>query len=73
MLQKYFLSFCQSESCGKCPPAGGHLPDATDTREDHFGKGEDGDIEELEKIGKLIKEGALCGLGNSARTRCLQR
>jgi NADH-quinone oxidoreductase subunit F/NADP-reducing hydrogenase subunit HndC len=64
---KYFLSFCQSESCGKCPPCRvGTYQMLQILERITSGKGEDGDIEQLEKIGKLIKEGALCGLGNSA-------
>ena len=64
---KYFLSFCQSESCGKCPPCRvGTYQMLQILERITTGKGEDGDIEELEKIGKLIKAGALCGLGNSA-------
>ena len=30
------------------------------------GKGEEGDIEKLEELGKNIKESALCGLGQTA-------
>ena len=64
---KYFLSFCQSESCGKCPPCRvGTYQMLRILERITSGKGEDGDIERLEKIGELIKEGALCGLGNSA-------
>ena len=64
---KYFLSFCQSESCGKCPPCRiGTYQMLQILERITSGKGQDGDIEELEKIGKLIKAGALCGLGNSA-------
>ncbi len=64
---KYFLSFCQSESCGKCPPCRvGTYQMLQILERITSGKGEDGDIEQLEKIGKLIKAGALCGLGNSA-------
>ena len=64
---KFFLSFCQAESCGKCPPCriGTHqmlqiLEKITS------GNGEPGDIERLEQLGNHIKAGALCGLGNSA-------
>lgn len=64
---KYFLSFCKSESCGKCPPCRigtyqmlGILEKIT------TGKGEAGDIEKLTAIGEKVKESALCGLGNSA-------
>jgi NADH:ubiquinone oxidoreductase subunit F (NADH-binding)/(2Fe-2S) ferredoxin/NAD-dependent dihydropyrimidine dehydrogenase PreA subunit len=64
---KYFLSFCQSESCGKCPPCRIGTYQMLEILERiTSGKGEQGDIERLEEIGNLIKEGALCGLGNSA-------
>lgn len=64
---KYFLSFCQSESCGKCPPCRIGTYQMLEILERiTTGKGEEGDIERLEKLGKLVKEGALCGLGNSA-------
>ncbi len=64
---KYFLSFCQSESCGKCPPCRiGTYQMLEILQRITSGKGEAGDIERLEEIGKLIKDGALCGLGNSA-------
>jgi len=64
---KYFLSFCQSESCGKCPPCRvGTYQMLQILERITTGKGEAGDIEKLEEIGKLIKDGALCGLGNSA-------
>jgi len=64
---KYFLSFCQSESCGKCPPCRvGTYQMLQILERITSGKGETGDIERLEKLGKLVKEGSLCGLGNSA-------
>ncbi len=64
---KYFLSFCQSESCGKCPPCRvGTYQMLQILERITSGKGEAGDIERLEEIGNLIKDGALCGLGNSA-------
>ena len=64
---KYFLSFCQSESCGKCPPCRIGTYQMLEILERiTTGKGEEGDIERLEKLGKLVKVGALCGLGNSA-------
>ncbi len=64
---KYFLSFCQSESCGKCPPCRiGTYQMLQILERITSGKGEPGDIEKLEEIGKNIKAGALCGLGNSA-------
>lgn len=64
---KYFLSFTQKESCGKCPPC------RIGTFEMHEiltriteGKGQPGDIELLERIGQKVKETSLCGLGQSA-------
>lgn len=64
---KYFLSFCQSESCGKCPPCRiGTYQMLQILEKITSGKGEHGDIERLEEIGNKIVEGSLCGLGSSA-------
>ncbi len=64
---KYFLSFCLSESCGKCPPCRiGSYHMLEILKRITSGQGEPDDIEKLQKLGELIKEGALCGLGNSA-------
>jgi NADH-quinone oxidoreductase subunit F/NADP-reducing hydrogenase subunit HndC len=64
---KYFLAFTKSESCGKCPPCRvgtWQMYELLDRIT--MGKGEEGDIERLEKMGQLIVSGSLCGLGNSA-------
>jgi NADH-quinone oxidoreductase subunit F/NADP-reducing hydrogenase subunit HndC len=64
---KFFLSFCQSESCGKCPPCRiGTYQMLQILDKITSGNGEPGDIERLEQLGKHVKAGALCGLGNSA-------
>ncbi len=64
---KYFLSFCQSESCGKCPPCRiGTYHMLQILEKITSGNGEEGDIERLEDLGRKVVEGALCGLGNSA-------
>lgn len=64
---KYFLSFCMSESCGKCPPCRiGTYQMLQILEKITSGKGEHGDIERLEEIGSKIVEGSLCGLGSSA-------
>ncbi len=64
---KYFLTFTQQESCGKCVPC------RVGTR--HLvqilqricrGKGELEDLARLEKLAGAIKGGALCGLGQTA-------
>ena len=66
-IAKFFLEFTVDESCGKCPPCriGTRRMLETLDRITH-GKGEDGDIEKLEKLAKNIKASALCGLGQTA-------
>jgi len=66
-MARFFLDFVQDESCGKCPPC------RIGTRRmleivDRIcaGKGEEGDIEKLEELGRIIRETSLCGLGQSA-------
>ena len=66
-MAKFFLAFIKNESCGKCPPCrigSWRMYELLDKISS--GKGEEGDIERLEKMGKLIMEGALCGLGSGA-------
>ncbi len=64
---KFFLSFTQSESCGKCPPCRIGTSQMLEILEKiTSGQGEEGDIERLEKIGRLVHDGSLCGLGQSA-------
>ncbi|NIS75596.1 MAG: NADH-quinone oxidoreductase subunit F, partial [Deltaproteobacteria bacterium] len=64
---KFFLSFTQSESCGKCPPCRiGTYQMLGILERIASGKGQDGDIEKLEELGRKIVAGSLCGLGNSA-------
>ena len=66
-IAKFFLEFTVDESCGKCPPCriGTRRMLEILDRITH-GKGEDGDIEMLEKLAKNIKASALCGLGQTA-------
>ncbi|MEW6584241.1 MAG: NADH-ubiquinone oxidoreductase-F iron-sulfur binding region domain-containing protein [Nitrospirota bacterium] len=64
---KFFLSFTQAESCGKCPPCRiGTYQMLQVLEKIASGHGEKGDIERLERLGKLVKAGSLCGLGQSA-------
>ncbi|MBM4128959.1 MAG: CBS domain-containing protein, partial [Nitrospira sp.] len=66
-IAKYFLSFCQSESCGKCPPCRiGTYQMLQLLEKITSGNGEEGDVEKLERLGELVAEGSLCGLGRSA-------
>ncbi len=66
-IAKFFLEFTVDESCGKCTPCRIGTRRMLDilTRIVE-GKGEEGDIERLEELGKEIKATALCGLGQSA-------
>jgi NADH:ubiquinone oxidoreductase subunit F (NADH-binding)/CBS domain-containing protein/(2Fe-2S) ferredoxin/NAD-dependent dihydropyrimidine dehydrogenase PreA subunit len=64
---RFFLSFTQAESCGKCPTCRiGTYQMLQLLEKITSGNGEKGDIEKLEKIGRLVKAGSLCGLGQSA-------
>ncbi len=64
---KFFLTFTQSESCGKCTPCREGTKRMLEilTRITE-GEGREGDIELLESLAKNIKATALCGLGQSA-------
>jgi len=66
-IAKFFLSFTQSESCGKCPTCSiGTYQMLQILEKITSGYGEEGDIEKLEMLGKLTIEGSLCGLGKTA-------
>ncbi|MBI5675037.1 MAG: NADH-quinone oxidoreductase subunit NuoF [Nitrospirae bacterium] len=66
-MAKFFLSFTQNESCGKCTPCriGTKRMLEILTRITN-GKGREGDIELLLELGNSIKLTSLCGLGMSA-------
>ncbi|NLM72551.1 MAG: 4Fe-4S binding protein, partial [Clostridiaceae bacterium] len=66
-IAKFFLEFTVDESCGKCPPCRigtKRMYEILDRITQ--GKGEEGDIEKLEVLAESIKQGALCGLGQTA-------
>ncbi|MCX8033470.1 MAG: NADH-quinone oxidoreductase subunit NuoF [Thermoleophilia bacterium] len=64
---RYFLSFTQSESCGKCPPCRIGTKRMLDLLTKICeGKGAPGDLDFLEKIAQQVKIGSLCGLGATA-------
>ena len=66
-IARYFLAFTQQESCGKCPPCRiGTYRMLQIMNRIVEGKGEEGDIERLEELGREIQETALCALGRSA-------
>lgn len=66
-LARYFMAFNQNESCGKCTPCREGIKHLLDilTRITE-GRGQEDDIEILEKMGNLIIDLSLCGLGKSA-------
>lgn len=64
---KYFLDFTQKESCGKCVPCRvgtRHMVEILE-RITH-GEGTPEDLLTLRTLGDTIREGALCGLGQTA-------
>jgi NADH-quinone oxidoreductase subunit F len=66
-MAKFFLDFTAKESCGKCI----HCRIGTKRMLEMLtriteGNGQDGDIELLEELCYSIKDGALCGLGQTA-------
>jgi NADH-quinone oxidoreductase subunit F len=64
---RFFLDFCQDESCGKCPPCRvgtkRMLEIVTRICE---GQGQEGDVERLIELGNVIRDASLCGLGQTA-------
>jgi len=64
---KYFLTFLEEESCGKCVPCREGIKRMrqilTDISE---GRGEEKDIELLERIAETLKDSSLCALGTTA-------
>ncbi|HOA41542.1 MAG TPA: NADH-quinone oxidoreductase subunit NuoF [Halanaerobiales bacterium] len=64
---RFFLSFTQSESCGKCTPCREGTKRMLEILDRICaGEGREGDLELLEELGQHIKETSLCQLGGSA-------
>ena len=64
---RYFLTFTQLESCGKCIPCRWGTKQMLDILEDiTAGRGREGDIELLLELGEAVKNGSLCALGGTA-------
>ncbi len=66
-MAKFFLDFTKDESCGKCV----HCRIGTKRLQEILGRivsgqGKEGDIELLEELCVSVKDGALCGLGQTA-------
>ena len=66
-IARYFLSFTQEESCGKCTFCRVGTKRMLDILDGIVsGRGKKGDIEELEYLAEWTKKGSLCGLGKTA-------
>jgi NADH-quinone oxidoreductase subunit F len=66
-IARYFLTFTQSESCGKCVPCRLGTKQMLDIlRSICRGEGKPEDIDLLLNLGKQVKAGSLCGLGQTA-------
>ena len=66
-MARYFLDFTKKESCGKCNYCRIGTKRMLEILERITqGKGQDGDIERLEELAQKIKDGAMCGLGQTA-------
>jgi len=66
-IARYFIEFTQKESCGKCVPCRLGTRQMLQILDDITrGKGNPGDIELLQEIGRSVKLGSLCGLGQTA-------
>jgi NADH-quinone oxidoreductase subunit F len=64
---RYFLEFIQNESCGKCVPCRLGTKQMLDILTDiTIGKGKSGDIELLLELAGGVKDGSLCGLGQTS-------
>ncbi|MDI9525699.1 MAG: NADH-quinone oxidoreductase subunit NuoF [Desulfomonilia bacterium] len=64
---RFFMEFCQEESCGKCTPCREGTKRMLQVLQRICkGEGRDGDIELLEELATIIKDSALCGLGQTA-------
>jgi len=65
-MARFFMDFIQDESCGKCTPCREGTKRMLQILEKITnGEGESGDIELLEELSEGIKDGALCGLGQT--------
>ena len=66
-MARFFLDFTKKESCGKCNYCRIGTKRMLEILERSTkGEGKDGDIELLEELAGKIKDGAMCGLGQTA-------
>jgi NADH:ubiquinone oxidoreductase subunit F (NADH-binding) len=66
-MARYFLTFTQSESCGKCMPCRLGTKQMLDILHDICqGRGNVDDLELLGYLSEIVQKGSLCGLGQTA-------
>ena len=66
-MARFFMEFCQDESCGKCVPCREGTKQVLKILERITkGEGRLEDIDQLEQLSRIIKDSALCGLGQTA-------
>ncbi|MEW6440604.1 MAG: NADH-quinone oxidoreductase subunit NuoF [bacterium] len=66
-MARFFMEFCQDESCGKCVPCREGTKQVLRILERITrGEGRPEDIVQLEELSRIIKDSALCGLGQTA-------
>jgi NADH:ubiquinone oxidoreductase subunit F (NADH-binding)/(2Fe-2S) ferredoxin/Pyruvate/2-oxoacid:ferredoxin oxidoreductase delta subunit len=64
---KFFMTFSQDESCGKCTPCREGTKRMLEILERiTIGRGKPDDIDKLERLGNLMRKTSLCGLGRAA-------
>ena len=66
-IARYFLSFTQDQSCGKCTlcrVGTHHMVEILNRL--CSGEGVKGDIERLDELARAVRKGSLCGLGGTA-------
>ncbi|MCK4313017.1 MAG: NADH-quinone oxidoreductase subunit NuoF [Candidatus Cloacimonetes bacterium] len=64
---RYFLDFCQKESCGKCTPCRVGTRHMVELLEKICnGEGKIEDLSKLESLANIVKSTSLCGLGQTA-------
>jgi NADH-quinone oxidoreductase subunit F len=66
-IAKYFLTFLEEESCGKCVPCREGVKRMRQILDDITeGRGTEGDIELLERLSATLIDSSLCALGSTA-------
>ncbi len=66
-MARFFLTFTQSESCGKCVPCRVGTRQMLDILERICrGEGEEEDINKLQHLAETVRDSALCALGGTA-------